>query len=227
MSQSEPSIPWPEAVKFIGQFNHDIRNHLNAIELQAAFLGEIVVDGEARAEVQRLREMTATMGADLQRLSAQMSKINPSAMTYQASELVEDLQSRIAEAHPEDAAAIEWKLLLGNEAVEIDPHLVIEALAELFANAFAHDRGEGPLVFESTARKSSIIFTLREPKAKAVDVDENWGTRPLTRVRHGHYSLGLFRARAIIAAHEGTARAEFDPASSTLVTTVTLPQAPA
>ena len=227
MTPSEPIISWPEVVKFIGQFNHDIRNHLNAIELQAAFLGEIIGDDEARGEVQRLREMTANMGADLQRLSGKLSKINPSTMTYQASELMEDLQSRIAGAHPESASAIEWKSSLGNEALEIDPHLVIEALAELFANAIAHERGEGSLVFEAAAKNSSIIFTLREPKTKALAVDETWGARPFASVRHGRYSLGLFRARAIIAAHAGSLRAEFDPAASLLVTTVTLPQASA
>ena len=38
----EPSIPWSRVTKFIRQLNHDVRNHLNAIELQSAFVGEIV-----------------------------------------------------------------------------------------------------------------------------------------------------------------------------------------
>ena len=41
MLQTEPNIGWSELTKFVGQLNHDLRNHLNAIELQAAFLSEI------------------------------------------------------------------------------------------------------------------------------------------------------------------------------------------
>jgi hypothetical protein len=48
MSQLEPKISWPEVTKFIGQLNHDLRNHLNGVELQAAFLGEIVEDPEVK-----------------------------------------------------------------------------------------------------------------------------------------------------------------------------------
>ena len=227
MSQSEPSSPWPETVKFIGQFNHDIRNHLNAIELQSAFLAEIIEEAEAKSEVQRLREMTAAMGAALQKLSSQLSKINPSTMSYQGVELFEDLQSKIAATYPTEGAAIAWRSSLGQEPLEIDPHFVIEAFAELFANAFAYSRGSGPLVFSASPGDGTLVFTLREPKAEALEVDDNWGTRPFAKVRHGHYGLGLFRARAIVAAHQGTMRTNFDTADSTLVTTVTLPQASA
>ena len=77
MSQAEPNIPWPEVTKFVGQLNHDLRNHLNAIELQIAFLGEIVEGPEARAEIKRLREMTGELCAHLQRLSATIAEVEP------------------------------------------------------------------------------------------------------------------------------------------------------
>ena len=223
MLQSEPSILWPQVVKFIGQLNHDIRNHLNAIELQSAFLGEIVEAGEAKEEVRRLREMTAEMGGQLQRLSGQLSKIQLSTMLYQASEFVEDLRAKITADQPEAAPDVEWRLSLGAESIEIDPQLLLDAFAELFANAFAHHRGEGPLVFQARADGSAVSFTLREPKAEPVETNENWGARPLAQLRHGHYALGLFRARSIFEAHHGTFQAQFVPADSVLTTTVTLP----
>ena len=34
------SVPWVDAARFIRQFSHDLRNHLNAIELQSAYMGE-------------------------------------------------------------------------------------------------------------------------------------------------------------------------------------------
>jgi K+-sensing histidine kinase KdpD len=42
-------------------------------------------------------------------------------------------------------------------------------------------------------------------------------------VKHGHYGVGLHRARGIIEAHGGDLTAEHDSAAGALVTTVTLP----
>ena len=227
MLESEPSILWPQVVRFIGQLNHDIRNHLNAIELQSAFLGEIVEAGEAKEEVRRLREMTAEMSGQLQRLSGQLSKVQLHTMPYPALEFAEDLRAKINADHPQEAAQIEWQLSLGAEPIEIDPQLLLDAFAELFNNAFAHDRGEGPLVFGAEADRSLLTFTLREPKSQPVETNKSWGARPLGQLRHGHYALGLFRARSIFEAHHGTFQARFDPALSVLTTTVVLPRASA
>jgi K+-sensing histidine kinase KdpD len=221
--QAEPNIVWTELTKFVGQLNHDLRNHLNAVELQAAFLGEIVAEPEARNEIKRLREMTGDMSAHLQRLSAALAGIQPHTMRYLAAEFVEDLRAKLTLERPELAAEVEWKSSLGGEALEIDPHLLQEAFLELFDNASAHGRAEGALGFEAHRAGKAIEFILREPKTKFDGTTENWGGRPLSDIRSGHYALGLFRARGIFAAHHGTLRAQFDPAAATLVTTVALP----
>ena len=78
--QAEPNILWTELTKFVGQLNHDLRNHLNAIELQVACLSEIVREAEASSEIRRLREMTGDLCAHLQRLSASLAEIQPSPM---------------------------------------------------------------------------------------------------------------------------------------------------
>lgn len=223
MSQ-EPTIPWPQVVKFIGQFSHDIRNHLNAIELQSAFIGEIVEEGEAKAEVKRLREMTAEVGVQLRGISELLAKVEPTPMPYEAAEFVEDLRAKVTALQPEKSAEIQWRVSLGKERCEIDPQLLLEAFAELFSNALAHGRGQGPLVFEAGVADSSLVFQLREPKTKWNGSTENWGAQPLAALRHGHYALGLFRARSIFEGHHGTLQAKFDPAASALVTTVTLPR---
>ena len=221
--QSEPNIPWPELVRFVRQLNHDIRNHLNAIELQSAFLGEIVEQPEAKGEVLRLREMTAEMGADLQRLSNSLAKVAPGTMPYQASEFIEDLRAKVARDWPEQAREVEWEICLGDEKIEIDPQLLQEAFAELIGNAFTHGRGQGPLIFEARIVGTSLELILREPKTAFEGVTHDWGARPLGKVRHGHYALGLHRARSIFEAHHGSFEAQFDPAASVLSTTVALP----
>ena len=221
--QAEPNISWTELTKFVGQLNHDLRNHLNAIELQVACLSEIVQEPEAESEIKRLREMTGDLCAHLQRLSASLAVIQPTPMHYLAAEFVEDLRAKLVLEHPELATEVEWKSLLGKEALNLDPYLLQEAFLELFCNAAAHARGEGVLAFESCREGESIKFILREPKTKFADGTRNWGGHPLQRMRSGHYGLGLFRARSIFEAHHGTLRAQFDPAASTLVTTVSLP----
>ncbi|MBA3607057.1 MAG: hypothetical protein M3Q86_12110 [Verrucomicrobiota bacterium] len=221
--QAEPNITWKELTKFVGQLSHDLRNHLNAVELQAAYLSEIAAAPEAKGEIGRLREMTGEMNAHMQRLSALLARIRPTTMRYLATEFVEDLRAKAGMEKPELAAEVEWHVSLGEEALEIDPHLLQEAFLELLTNAAMHGRGEGALVFEARCEGESVEFVLREPKAKFEGTTENWGGRPLARLRSGHYGLGLYRARGIFEAHHGKLRAEFNPTTSTLVTTVSLP----
>lgn len=219
----EPNISWPEVTKFIGQLSHDLRNHLNAVELQAAYLGEIVDQPEGKAEVKRLREMTADLNAHLQELSASLAKVQPQMMPYAAADFVEDLRAKLTLERPEQSAAVEWKISLGKEMLEIDPQILPEAFVELFANADTHGRAEGPLVFEGRAEGETIEFSLREPKTPFNGATDDWGKRPLQHVRSGHYGLGLFRARSIFEAHHAHYRVHFDPVASILHTNVSLP----
>ena len=48
-------VPWNDVVHFVRQLSHDLRNHLNAIELQSTFLAELAEDAELKTEVGRLR----------------------------------------------------------------------------------------------------------------------------------------------------------------------------
>lgn len=223
MSQAEPNISWKEVTKFISQLNHDLRNHLNAVELHAAFLSEIAEGPELTTEIKRLREMTGELGAHLQRLAHSLAAIQPNLMRYPAVEFVEDLRAKLALDQAEQSAAIEWQISLGDEALEIDPQLLQEAFVELLTNAGTHGRAEGALVFAAGRSGESVEFTLCEPKTEFHGTTENWGARPLRQMRNGHYGLGLFRARSIFEAHHGNLCAQFDPALSVLRTTVSLP----
>ncbi len=221
---TDPQVSWPDLTKFVGQLNHDLRNHLNALELQSALLSELVTDPETKGEVKRLREMSGEMSKHLQRLSATLNRIQPRPMRYLASEFVEDVRAKLGMEKPEEATAVEWKTSLGEEAFEVDPHLIQEAVLELFANAFAHERAGGSIIFESRPAGQEIEFVLREPKTKFEKTTKNWGSSPLTQMRSGHYGLGLYRARRIFEAHHGTLQAQFDPEKATLSTTVSLPR---
>lgn len=223
--QAEPNIIWPQLTKFVSQLNHDLRNHLNAVELQAAFLNEIVTDPEAKREVERLRQMTGDLCRHLQHLSGSLAQIRPIPLRYRATDFVEDLRTKLAREQPEMAPEIDWQSSLGEEEVEIDPQLLEEAFLELFRNAAMHGRGKGVLGFQTRGTNGAVEFVLREPKTQFEDKTEDWGNRPLGKIRSGHYGLGLFRARGIFEAHHGIFRAQFDPAAAALTTIVALPLA--
>src|SRR5437764_6258629 len=99
-----PAVAWPDMVKFLRQLSHDIRNNLNAVELQSAFLAELATDDETKAEVQRLREMISSVGTSLQRLTAGLAQSTPTPISYPAADFVEDLKQKIAKEIPDHAS---------------------------------------------------------------------------------------------------------------------------
>ena len=223
-SRSEsPSVPWPDMVKFVRQLGHDIRNNLNAVELQSAYLGELAEEGELKGEVQRLREMISSIGTSLQRLSAALSQVNPTLMSYSAADFVEDMKQKLATDFPTDAAKVTWDVQLKDEQLQIDPQLVQQALLELFANAFQHERNVKAIAAKTYIDNGRFVFELREPKARFDLSTENWGREPLQHIGQGHYGLGLNRTRAITEAHAGNLGAQYERATSTLVTKISLP----
>ena len=223
----EIQIPMPQVVKFIRQLAHDLRNHLNAAELQSAYLAEIAENNEVREEIKRLRGMIAQVGASLQQLTAALSQPRLTQMPYAAKDLIEDLRQKLAADFPEESAQIEWEDSAGDATVDIDPQLLLPALAELFNNAFRHERAPGPISAAARVADGHFVFTLSEPKPNFARSTENWGGEPLQTLRQGHYGLGLHRTRATIEAHGGKFAARHDQEAGRLITTVTLPLASA
>lgn len=216
-------VPWNVVVRFVRQLSHDLRNHLNAVELQSTFLTELAEDPELKGEVQRLREMTYEIGVALQKLTGAMSETNPKIMEYRAADFMEDLREKIQAEHPKESVAIDWHVDLGDENLQIDPQLMQQAMLELFANAFYHDRAEGNLTVNARMEDDRFVFELTEPKKVFAALTDNWGNQPLLKVGRGHYGLGLHRVRAIIETHRGQLQARYVSATSSLHTTITIP----
>jgi K+-sensing histidine kinase KdpD len=222
--RNEPlNVEWSNIVRFIRQVSHDLRNHLNAAELQAAYVNELVSDLELTAEIKRLREMISVTGKALQNLSARLGQVRPNLMPYRAADFVADLRTRIDKEFPDKKTEVRWDAELGDTMLEIDPQLLPQAFVELLANAFEHERGNGEIGASAKIDNGRFVFALREPKKDFGLALDNWGREPFRGVRPGHYGLGLNLARAIVDAHHGELHAQFDSAGSSLVTTVVLP----
>lgn len=222
--QSDLNVPWSDIVRFVRQLSHDLRNDLNAAELQAAYIGELTGENaELKAEVKRLREIILKLAVTLQGLSTALGQVSPTMMPYRVSDFVEDLREKVAKDFPAESASITWEIETGDETFDVDPQLLQQALLELLRNAFQHERGKGAVSVQARIDNGKFVVTMREPKAGFASSLEKWGREPLGKVSQGHYGLGLNRVRVILEAHGGELGAKYDSAGSELVTTVTLP----
>jgi len=219
------SVPWSAAIRFVRQLSHDLRNDLNAIELQSAYITELEKDEELQGEIKRLREMVSGLASTLQRLSRDVGEIKPTLISYRAADLMEDLRRKIDDVLPMQKSEITWEIQSGNAMLNVDPQLLQEAFTELFANAFRHDRAKGPLLARTKIENNRFLFTLHEPKDRFELATEDWGREPIRKVTLRHYGLGLNRVRAIVEAHGGKLHAQYHPNVSALITTFTLPVA--
>ena len=111
----------PDVVKFVRQLGHDLRNHLNAAELQSVYLAEIAENPEFKDEVKRLRTMIFEVGASLQRVTSALGAAKLTLMPYGAADLADDLRQKLAADYPDESAKIEWNVQVGEAALRIDP----------------------------------------------------------------------------------------------------------
>jgi K+-sensing histidine kinase KdpD len=205
-----------------------VRNHLNALELQAAFLNEIAEDGEVKDEIKRLRGTLANVATSLQKLSTTLSEPKLNRIPYPAADLMADLQKKFEKDHPDRKARVKWQTQSGDANVDVDPQLLQEAFSELLENAFRLSSATSEISIDARTQDKQFTITFREPKEKFESATNEWGREPLTNVTHGHYGLGLTRVRSIIEAHGGDFQAAYDPSARVLITTILLPvEAPA
>src|SRR5215813_2844437 len=137
------TVRWSDTVRFIRQLSHDLRNDLNAIELQSAYIGEVTQDQELTSEIKRLREIVTGMNSTLQLLSRAVGDIKPNMITYPAAEFLADMRTQIARNFPKENHEITWEVQDLKGTLNVDPQLFQEVFTELLANAFQHHRGKG------------------------------------------------------------------------------------
>ena len=222
-SVDSTNVGWSDLVRFVRQLSHDLRNHLNAAELQSAYLAELATDDEIKGEIKRLRQMMSELGVVLQKLSVSFAQPKPDMMSYGAADFIEDIRRKLANDFPKKESTVEWDVQLQDGNIQIDPQLLQEAFLELFSNAFRHQPAGRSIKASAQVDRGSFVFTLREQKEHFDLSTESWGREPLRRITQGHYGLGLNRARAIVESHGGQLAAQYDPTSAILATTVALP----
>ncbi len=127
---ADGNVQWENFVKFVRQLSHDLRNQLNAAELQSALIGELTNDAEIKSEIRRLRELVAQLGTTLQSLSASVAEPRPTPLPYAAKDFIADMQKKIAQEFPEKGQAVKWEVLPASGTLNIDPDWFIFSIRE-------------------------------------------------------------------------------------------------
>src|ERR1043166_1289259 len=106
------TVPWSNTVRFVRQLSHDLRNDLNAIELQSAYVGELTQDQELTGEIKRLREVVSGLNSTLQLLSRAVGEVAPNLVTYPAREFLTDMRTQIERNFAKESQEITWDVQL-------------------------------------------------------------------------------------------------------------------
>ena len=102
-AKDSPSVPWSDAIRFIRQLSHDLRNDLNAIELQSAYIAEL----EKNEELQRRDQTFARNGLTYwprlyNGFPEHVGEVKPNLISYRATDLMEDLRRKDRPRFPKE-----------------------------------------------------------------------------------------------------------------------------
>src|SRR3954469_22958597 len=158
-----PNVPLTRIAGFVRQVTHDVRNGLNSMDLQAAYLNELITDPEEIDELRRLRGLIQTTARQLQSISSNFWTGTPNLVTYSVGILIEDLRDRLKKTFHESTAKLEkiaWKVELGEEAVAVDIEMLFGALTRLFENALDFSEPNSEVTAHAFAKGGRFILEL-------------------------------------------------------------------
>jgi signal transduction histidine kinase len=222
-SENTLSVPLPRMVAFVRQVTHDVRNGLNAIDLQAAFAAELAGQGEVAAELGKLRHMVTHVTADMQKLSARFGELRPILMAFPIQEMLQGLKQTVEQEFETQAKRIVWEVKVGDQEMSMDYTLLTSVLIELIRNAIFFREGDNAIHFTASSDKSNAIFELRQVRSMPLADPQTWGREPLASGRRGGYGLGLFYVRRVLDAIGGVLNPIYDSKSGEVRVRITLP----
>jgi signal transduction histidine kinase len=222
---SESLVPLERVAKFIRQITHDVRNGLSAVDLEAAFIAELIADPEATEELRRLRGMVTATAKALKELSNHFQPVTVHTMPWQAAMIFQELRERVPRHFDEEmqAGPFTAECCLSAEVICVDLEQLSSAVFQVLMNAFQFRKTGERVALTSYAQGSSVVFEVAENKPDfetSVPLDE-WGLEPLRTTRPGGYGLGLFRTRRILEAHGGDFEVVYE--SGVLKTRLSIP----
>ncbi|RBP47948.1 hypothetical protein DES53_101748 [Roseimicrobium gellanilyticum] len=215
------AVPLAAVMAFLKHHLHDVRNDLNALNLEAMLLDVYVPGGEGAESVQRIQEMLHHSAARLSSLSRKISEISPGQETLAAQFI---LTSWRDEWNSSGASpAILWEASQVQANVKADPVHLAEVFREWLSNAKQYASTSASISLAENG-EGEVIFRLSEPKSEPVDTS-GWGERPFAKPRRGCYGLGLWRVHNLVRANQGSWSQRYSPEEKTLVSELRMPVA--
>jgi len=198
---------------FLGILGHDLRNPLNAILLSSQSLSEISVGESAdlASQIGSSAEAMARLLTDFidftaSRLGAGIPLVRASA---DLGVLLRAVVDEYSASHPAAKLVLE---LQGNLSGKWDEGRLRQLLSNLIGNAIQHGQPNTPVYVSAKGEERSVAFqikntgdaipvelipTIFEPLVQAPDADRK-------KRRHGSMGLGLYIAKEVVIAHDGT-----------------------
>ncbi|HEX8296588.1 MAG TPA: hypothetical protein VF593_09830, partial [Chthoniobacteraceae bacterium] len=135
-SESPVVVPYDDVTAFTRKLIHDVRNGLNALDLQLASVLDIAAEdhAELREDLMVARRLLSDEARRLASLSAQLRQSAPEMIDYDVSDLVEDLRGRV-ERSLKPNTQVNWSVETGREQVTVDFEFLSTAMLELVRNA--------------------------------------------------------------------------------------------
>ena len=220
-------VPFERVASMVRHLTHDARNGLNSVDLQAAYVAELVTDEATLAEVKQLRVMISSATKLFQSLSARFWVASPHFVTYSAPIFMEDFRDRLKRTLPDQADEIAWTEDVAEVSIRVDIEMIFGGLSEFFKNAFDFREPGQKIAAHASAKNGQFVIELREGKSALPSPASQWGIDPLISTRRAGYGLGVFHARQILALHGADLAFDFDAAAGRLTTRITFPLAQA
>jgi len=95
-----PTVAWPDVVKFVRQLSHDIRNNLNAVELQSAYSPSWRRRGNERRDSGVARDDFTNRNQSAAG-DCRLNQANPNLIPYQPADFVEDFKEKLTKEFPD------------------------------------------------------------------------------------------------------------------------------
>jgi hypothetical protein len=216
-------VPLERVAAFMRQFAHDLHNDLNALDLAATYITEIIDDESAREELTRQRVTIHHISEALENASLHIQKPVPVRLLLGTRDLLEGLHERSVQLHPVELKSVAWQIESAEGQIEADFEMCCHALAEIFKSILNRRDENGSISFGAFCRDGLLRIAVEAACVEPPEALEQLGIEPFAVVGRRYYGIGLFYAGRVAAAHGGNLKVHHDAARNQLIVELFLP----
>lgn len=159
MSTTTRDVPdW--VIRIIRRHAHDLRNHLNALELDAMLLEELLDSPDAGALLDRMRANFLLLNEMVRSLMAKFEASD--SVVVAAADLLQLWKYKVI-SFESPFQRIEWQTVSGTGSLTVNKNVVLSVLSELTLAAWKRAAGQPLRAALQVAPDGTVSIQLREP----------------------------------------------------------------